>query len=140
MSFPGLDQSSEPVAEADQDLAELVVIHAGNPDDGCCGVWIGAPIVVEDASRSPWVWIEPLWLAELDEARADEPGTRESDVPRHDELPEPVITLEPIAITDVEGATTRDSAAIGSSALRHDELSEPVIALESIVVDDADNR
>src|SRR3546814_19396662 len=35
-------------------LVDLVVVHAGNPDVGLTGVWIGAPAVQSDTS-SPWV-------------------------------------------------------------------------------------
>lgn len=77
-------------------LRDLVIVHAGNPDDGCCGIWIGAPVAGEDPATSPWAWIEPLWLPEagVDAGITGEP-TPTSPVP-HYELPEPEITLRPI--------------------------------------------
>lgn len=77
-------------------LRDLVIVHAGNPDDGCCGVWIGAPVATEDPATSPWAWIEPLWLPDADvEAGNTHKPTPTSPVP-HYELPEPEITLRPI--------------------------------------------
>jgi hypothetical protein len=32
----------------ERELRNLVVAHAGNPDDGCCAVWIGAPLSAEE--------------------------------------------------------------------------------------------
>jgi hypothetical protein len=78
-------------------LPNLVVVHAGNPDDGCCGIWVGAPVTTEQATSSPWAWIEPLWLI----ARPQQP-TAVPDVtspPRHDQLPEPDLD---IALADDE--------------------------------------
>jgi hypothetical protein len=85
----------QPDPARDDELGELVVIHAGNPDDGCCGIWVGAPIATEEITHSPWAWIEPLWLR-------DEPVDVADNVHearphrRHDELPEPEIRLESI--------------------------------------------
>ena len=42
------------------DLRELVIIHAGNPEEGCCGIWVGAPLTPDEVSKSPWAWIEPI--------------------------------------------------------------------------------
>ncbi len=78
------------------DLRELVIVHAGNPDDACCGVWAGAPVATDEITVSSWAWIEPLWspggglmlpaVESLEDARP----------PRHDELPEPELTLRPV--------------------------------------------
>lgn len=77
-------------------LRDLVIVHAGNPDEGCCGIWIGAPVATEDPTASPWAWIEPLWLPDAG-AEAGSTGTSTSTSPvPHYELPEPVITLRPI--------------------------------------------
>jgi hypothetical protein len=102
LSFPGLEQSTETPPPASPDLSELVIIHAGNPDDGCCGIWIGAPIAADEITRSPWVWIEPLWLAESGEAASSAPERDISSTPRHDELPEPIIALEPVVAKGTE--------------------------------------
>jgi hypothetical protein len=96
LSFPGLEVATDIPVPLDPDLSELVIIHAGNPDDGCCGIWIGAPIAAEEITRSPWVWIEPLWLADSGETAISAPEREPYATPRHDELPEPVITLEPV--------------------------------------------
>jgi hypothetical protein len=77
-------------------LRDLVIVHAGNPDDGCCGIWAGAPVATEDETASPWAWIEPLWLPDtgiqgLDETAPSPPAP----VPHH-ELPEPEIVLTAI--------------------------------------------
>lgn len=85
-----------PQAGADE-LRELVIVHAGNPDDGCCGVWVGAPVATDEITVSPWAWIEPLWSPGgglmLPEAELPE----DPRPPRHDELPEPELTLRPVA-------------------------------------------
>lgn len=102
LSLPGLETSSGTDGRRDQELSELVIVHAGNPDDGCCGIWIGAPIAAEEVTRLPWAWIEPLWLAEPGESNAAVPGQDISVIPRHDELPEPIIELESIVADDAQ--------------------------------------
>lgn len=93
-----LDFPSEGPEEAalpeESDLRELVIIHAGNPDDGCCGIWIGAPIPADEVSTKPWKWIRPLWL--IDRPSADEAVSDRSERVRHDELPEPLVDVEPL--------------------------------------------
>lgn len=84
------------------DLTELVIIHSGNPDDGCCGVWVGAPVTLDQATGSPWAWIVPLWL--IDRPAADGLNGAASDQTRHDELAEPTIALELVDETEVDGA------------------------------------
>jgi hypothetical protein len=102
LSFPGLEVATETPVPVDSELSELVIIHAGNPDDSCCGIWIGAPIAAEEITRSPWVWIEPLWLAEPGGVAESVPERELSGSPRHDELPEPIITLEPVVAAVTE--------------------------------------
>ena len=95
--LPGMEPPPDEIPEpSNQAISELVIVHAGNPDDGCCGVWIGVPIASEEITRSPWAWIEPLWLADADES--SDLGSEKvlPTTPRHDELPEPVIALEPV--------------------------------------------
>lgn len=94
------DPIGAPAISADGDLSELVIIHAGNPDEGCCGIWVGAPIATEEITVSPWAWIEPLWLTS--ETSAANAANDVPHVARHDELPEPEILLEPIAGEDAE--------------------------------------
>lgn len=84
------------------DLRELVIIHAGNPDEGCCGIWVGAPLTSDEVSGSPWAWIEPMWLPEGSAMPQADTGPRLDPTPRHDELPEPEITLKPVAVDDAE--------------------------------------
>jgi hypothetical protein len=82
-------------------LRELVVVHAGNPDDGCCGIWIGAPVTVEAVS-SPWAWVSPLWRVERSDG-----NTAGSDLATHlphHELPEPDLDIRPIDETDESAA------------------------------------
>jgi hypothetical protein len=98
-----MEPSADTPSAASLELSELVIIHAGNPDDGCCGIWIGAPIPAEEIRRSPWVWIEPLWLAEAGgSAKSATVERDQSATPRHDELPEPVIALVPVVAADTE--------------------------------------
>jgi hypothetical protein len=92
------DLNSAPTTPADAELCELVIIHAGNPDDGCCGIWVGAPIATEEITVSPWAWIRPLWRT--GEAAAAVAGNERDALrgPRHDELPEPEILLQPVVL------------------------------------------
>jgi len=89
--------------EPDLDLRELVIVHAGNPDDGCCGVWIGAPIPADEVNLSPWYWIAPIWRIERPLA-GDSQADRASRL-RHDQLPEPEIAVEAI-----DGGATQEQA------------------------------
>jgi hypothetical protein len=102
LRFPGFEATSDRPVVADHELCELVIVHAGNPDDGCCGIWIGAPIAAEEITRSPWSWIEPLWVAEPLQAGVAKPDPTPTAGPRHHELPEPVIALETIQAVDSE--------------------------------------
>ena len=72
-------------------LSDLVIIHAGNPDDGCCGVWVGAPLLLDEASASPWAWIEPLWLIERSESMI--PGTELVGHVHHHQMQEPDLDI-----------------------------------------------
>ncbi|MEZ5374030.1 MAG: hypothetical protein R2704_15135 [Microthrixaceae bacterium] len=77
-------------------LRELVIMHAGNPDEGCCGIWVGAPLSADEVTESPWAWNEPMWLPTdiaLPQAESEPP---QDHTPRHDEMPEPEITLMPV--------------------------------------------
>ena len=82
------------------DLRELVIVHAGNPEDGCCGVWIGAPIPADEVNVSPWHWITPLWCIE----RSVTGGslTDRAKQQRHDQLPEPEVAVEAREIAATE--------------------------------------
>jgi hypothetical protein len=102
LRFPGFEETSDHHVVADRELSELVIVHAGNPDDGCCGIWIGAPIAAEEITRSPWSWIEPLWLAEPPQAAMAVRDGMPPAGPRYHELPEPVIALETIQAVDSE--------------------------------------
>lgn len=84
------------------DLRELVIIHAGNPDEGACGIWVGAPLTSDEVSGSPWAWIEPMWLLEGSVVPQAGLEPRVNPTPRHDEMPEPEITLKPVAEDDAE--------------------------------------
>lgn len=78
------------------EFRDLVIVHAGNPDDGCCGIWVGAPVTTEEITASPWAWVEPIWTPE------PRPGMEDPAFPAgpspvpHYELSEPEITLKPI--------------------------------------------
>lgn len=93
---------ARPAPEPDSDLAELVIIHAGNPDDGCCAIWIGAPIKSEEITTSPWAWIASIWTAEPIDASGTAGIVPDEARPRHYELPEPEIVLEAVEEDDVE--------------------------------------
>ncbi len=99
-----LQMAADPPTGSVEGLPHLVVIHAGNPDDGCCGVWIGAPIPSEQVIDSVWAWIKPLWLIERPQT-AEEPSLDLGDVPRHDELAEPEVDVRPL---DVDGEEESD--------------------------------
>ena len=74
-------------------LHELVIVHAGNPDDGCCGIWVGAPLASGLTVDSPWAWISPLWTIDREpELPTDK---RHGDYVEHDRLPEPELDIRP---------------------------------------------
>lgn len=88
------DDFDAPPVDVTQVLHDLVVLHAGNPDDACQGVWMGAPVQTEHASGSPWAWIEPLWLpTDADDSLPDAKVT--STPTGHLELAEPDLDLRP---------------------------------------------
>lgn len=71
------------------DLRGVVIIHAGNPDEGCCGIWVGAPLTSDEVSGSPWAWIEPMWMPDGLAITQPDTAPRLDPTPRHDEMPEP---------------------------------------------------
>jgi|GEM_PF-2173222 hypothetical protein len=82
-------------AAAEPDLRDLVIVHAGNADDGCCGMWVGAPVASDHVVVSPWAWVTPFWIIERPEQLA-EMETDLGAVARHDELPEPNVEVTPV--------------------------------------------
>ncbi|MEX1009025.1 MAG: hypothetical protein WD271_14430 [Acidimicrobiia bacterium] len=81
-----LFEQEEPAADHVWRLDELVFVHAGNPDTGLTGVWVGAPIP-EAADGSQWAWVLPLYSGESDGARAKDDTT--APVSPFDALDEP---------------------------------------------------
>lgn len=79
-----------------EDLRDLVIVHAGNPDDGCCRIWLGAPVTADDTSSSGWAWQETVWMIEPGESAADL-GPASPATPPHHTMPEPEIELRPVA-------------------------------------------
>jgi hypothetical protein len=84
------DLEGRPAAADPADFSQLVVLHAGNPDDGCCGVWIGAPVPMNDITNSPWAWVRPLWTI-------DRAGATTEPTAGHANLAEPIIEVELIS-------------------------------------------
>lgn len=80
-----------PFAE-DENLRELVIVHAGNPDQGLTGLWVGAPRVTL-VSGSNWAWVLQLYRPDGagDGARRAVPR---SPVKPYDELSEPDLAIE----------------------------------------------
>jgi hypothetical protein len=76
------------------DLRHLVVVHAGNPDDGCCSIWVGAPLPTQHANDPAWAWHEQVWAISRPTPNVELPLDRH-DERRHDELPEPEIDILP---------------------------------------------
>jgi hypothetical protein len=92
-----LAASTQPPLTGADELRELVIVHAGNPDDGCCGVWVGTPVATDEITVSPWAWIQPLWSPGGGLMLPAPEPTDDPRPPRHDELPEPELTLRPVA-------------------------------------------
>jgi hypothetical protein len=75
-------------------LSELIVAHAGNPKDGLCSVWIGAPVLgPDDAIR--WAWLHQIYSIASAEAEVEDlfPSTS-GGVQAFDSQPKPVLTFE----------------------------------------------
>jgi hypothetical protein len=97
-------KASKPLPATGADgLRELVIVHAGNPDDACCGIWAGAPVATDEIVLSPWAWIDRLWQPGGSESGIASDTFDEPKSPRHDELPEPPIVLRPVAEADEQG-------------------------------------
>ena len=71
---------------------DLWIVHAGNPADGCCAIWIGAPLAADEQLSGLWAWTIPVWTIERAES-VDTSGTETNRQTPHDELPEPDIEI-----------------------------------------------
>lgn len=87
-----LGPSVAPLREPSDGPSELVIVHAGNPTDGCCAVWIGAPIPTDEILSSPWMALEPLWV--IDRCGSAASDQDRQNVVRHDEMAEPEVNVE----------------------------------------------
>lgn len=114
MAFDGaLEVDDAGDNDSDETFDEYVIIHAGNPDDGCCGIWVGAPLAHVLPGATPWAWIEPLWLieraAQLTTTAGGEGPERHTDLATpnlHLELTDPAAAGEPelhLELNDDEG-------------------------------------
>jgi hypothetical protein len=76
-------------------LVELAIVHAGNPEDGCCAIWMGAPRTPgADNGWSTWAWVEPVWLLERATRQLVLGGERvPAPAVAHTELREPDVPL-----------------------------------------------
>jgi hypothetical protein len=99
--FEELEREALVAAAAQQttDLHEIVVLHAGNPDDAMCAVWIGAPVANATPSASPWAWKCPVTTVRRSEAPPEQ-AAKAFEIPRHDQMPEPDLALSPVAEAD----------------------------------------
>jgi hypothetical protein len=82
-------QSTE--SPAPFEYRDLLIVHAGNPIDGCCGIWVGAPLAVDEQFSGLWAWTIPVWTIERTESV--EATTDTCQPVAHDELPEPEIEV-----------------------------------------------
>lgn len=76
--------------EPETRLVDLICVHTGNPLDGLCSIWIGAPIQAEDGVIS-WAWVDRVWMIDRtpDGQRGSEEASRS-----HKDLDEPDIDIE----------------------------------------------
>ena len=81
------------------------IVHSGNPDDGLLKVWIGAPLIPENPSQSPWSFVLPLpdLCAERgcgghhpDSGVSIEPSPHQPNSPSYDQIAEPNVRIERI--------------------------------------------
>jgi hypothetical protein len=82
------DQQGRPGAAPD--LTQLVFLHAGNMTEGCCAAWIGAPVLPERDTDSPWTGLRLAWLIDRDLADADTAAGTTS----HTDLAEPPVEVD----------------------------------------------
>lgn len=74
-------------------LVELAVVHAGNPEDGFCAMWVGAPCDPSDRKgASTWAWVEQLWRIDRPDELVFEPEATIAPA-AHTELEEPDVPL-----------------------------------------------
>lgn len=87
-------------------FSEFVIVHAGNPDDACCSVWVGVPTTRGDAAASPWAWIRQLW--QIQRVSAPQVSATEAERSGHRDLPEPELDVQ------LADESTDDAAAAQS--------------------------
>ena len=65
--------------------AHLVLAHSGNPFDGLCGIWVGAPTLTDDGPA--WLWVEQIYRIPPEEVRRTEEPGPEPSFPPYTEMP-----------------------------------------------------
>ena len=94
-------ESESPAQEANGSLRDLVIAHAGNPDDHCCAIWIGAPQPVKEPGISPWAWVVQIYRIDRGDDFAGIPIPELG--PSHDSREEPDV---PLSLRDEDGEGT----------------------------------
>lgn len=74
---------------------QLVVAHTGNPTEGLCAAWLGAPVLMED--RAKWAWVTQIFTTAPPELAFLPPPPpmpqEEAGFVSFQEQPEPVVDL-----------------------------------------------
>jgi hypothetical protein len=98
----------EPFAE-EENLRELVIVHAGNAEQGLTGLWVGAPRDTR-VSGSQWAWVLQLYRPDGagDGARRMVPTP---PVKPYHELGEPDLAIELLGEHEDEGDASHEGAA-----------------------------
>lgn len=78
----------------------LVLAHSGNPFDGLCAVWTGAPTLNDEGPA--WAWIEPIFRIAPEEIRRTAEPPIEMDFLPYAEMPLSEIDLSLVAPEEVK--------------------------------------
>jgi hypothetical protein len=95
----GYNDSDEELSASE--YRDLLIVHAGNPVDGCCGIWLGAPLAANERLSDIWAWTIPVWVVERAESVGSAGAETRGQVP-HDELAEPVIDITAVEVDTPE--------------------------------------
>jgi hypothetical protein len=88
-------------------LTQLAFVHTGNPIDGLCAVWVGAPQLVGEDQPSGWAWVEEIW--HIDRSAESIP------TPPFDQTPHSELEVPDLDIDLIDGSEEDEESETGSA-------------------------